>query len=410
MATTNKPIILDETGKLIAGNISSQTEALQEILERYYSPFIGATDSANGESGLVPAPAAGTERFLRSDGAWTALPPMSEFATVLSNDAIEYPLLAHVNPDAAEDTATASAALFNTGVTMTPSTKSINVTGGVYATRISSGSATLDSITTREITLNGDLNQHGSTNIYGSLYVQDELSLDGDLSCNTLTSHGKINAGSIECLGEVIGKQHLRLQSSDGTHDLIIRDDGADAWFLFSDYHGGAWNSLRPLKINVATGNLVAGGTFKATKVYGAVWNDYAEFFPRGEETEVGDFVALSLDSEEEVYVKASLNTSKAVGLHSETFGHLIGGEEPQNGEDFVAYNLPKYIPVGLVGRCYAKIQGTIDKGDFVVISNVPGVGRRFDKDTDSPLDVIGMAVESSADEEIKLVKVKVGN
>lgn len=410
MATTNKPIILDETGKLIAGKISSQTEKFQEILEKYYSPFVGATSSTNGVAGLVPAPAAGTERFLRSDGAWTTLPSMSEFATILSNEPIQYPLLAHVNPDAAEDTATSSAALFNTGVTMTPSTKSINVTGGVYTSTISASTATLDNITTKHIELNGSLNQHGNTNIYGNLYVQDKLSFDGDLSCNTVTAAGKINAGSIECLGEVIGKQHLRLQAENGTHDLIIRDDGANAWLLFSDYHGGSWNNLRPLQINVATGNLYAGGTFQAYKVYGAVWNDYAEFFPRGEETEVGDFIALDLSSDEEVYVKASNETSKAVGIHSETFGHLIGGDNPQNGEDFVFYNLPKFIPVGLVGRCYAKIQGTIDKGDFVVISNVPGVGRRFDKTTDSPLDVIGMACESSSEEEIKLVKVKVGN
>ena len=164
------------------------------------------------------------------------------------------------------------------------------------------------------------------------------------------------------------------------------------------------------MTINIASGNITSSGTFTASKVYNAVWNDYAEFFPRGEETELGDFIALDLTSDEEKYVKASLTTSKAVGVHSETFGHLIGGENPQNDEDFVEYNLPKFIPVGLVGRCYAKIQGTIDKGDFVVISNVPGVGRRFDKTTDSPLDVIGMACESSSEEEIKLVKVKVGN
>ena len=167
------------------------------------------------------------------------------------------------------------------------------------------------------------------------------------------------------------------------------------------------------LYINITKAGVVTAGTngtFTATAVYNAVWNDYAEFFPRGEETEAGDFVALSLDSDNEVYVKASKETSKSVGIHSDSFGHLIGGENAPEGQDFVEYNLPKYIPVGLVGRVRANIVGEVKKGDFIVISDIPGVGRAFNKETDSYVDIIGMACESSSEKDIKRIKVKLGN
>lgn len=156
----------------------------------------------------------------------------------------------------------------------------------------------------------------------------------------------------------------------------------------------------KDIKINPSNGSIMA------TTVYNAVWNDYAEFFPRGEETEQGDFIALSLVETEEKYVKASKNTSKAIGVHSNTFGHLIGGEKPTDGQDFVEYNIPKFIPVGLCGRCHAKILGKVKKGDFIVISDIPGVGKVYNKDIDDNIDIIGMACENSDCQDIKLIKI----
>ena len=156
------------------------------------------------------------------------------------------------------------------------------------------------------------------------------------------------------------------------------------------------------IKINPSAGSLTA------TAVYNAVWNDYAEFFPRGEETEAGDIIALDLDSDKEVYVKATKETSKPVGIHSDSFGHLVGGELPENGEDFVEYNMPKFIPVGMTGRVGAKTIGEVKKGDFAVISEIPGVARAFNPATDSAIDVFGMFVENNSEEGIRRVKVKI--
>ena len=129
--------------------------------------------------------------------------------------------------------------------------------------------------------------------------------------------------------------------------------------------------------------------------------NDYAEFFEKGEETEVGDIIALDNGSKEENYVKASKSNNFIVGVHSDTYGHILGGEGS------IEESMKTHIPVGLVGRVYTKIVGKITKGDYVVLSDIPGVGRKYNEETDSPIDIIGGAVESSEDDGVKLVKIK---
>lgn len=149
-------------------------------------------------------------------------------------------------------------------------------------------------------------------------------------------------------------------------------------------------------------GDLHSKGTISAEgKVYNAVWNDYAEFFERGEETEVGDIIALDLFSEEERYVKASKENPTIVGVHSDTYGYILGGK------DSIKESEETHIPVGLVGRVKTKIVGKIKKGEFVVLSNIPGVGCAYDEKLNTHLDVFGVAVESSDDIDIKLVKIK---
>ena len=59
-----------------------------------------------------------------------------------------------------------------------------------------------------------------------------------------------------------------------------------------------------------------------------AVQTDYAEFFEHGEETEAGDVIALNENSSEERYLKATKWSKLVVGVHSDQFAHLIGGEK----------------------------------------------------------------------------------
>ena len=203
------------------------------------------------------------------------------------------------------------------------------------------------------------------------------------------------------------------------SNSVILNNDGTNFNVKVATTLNGTPQSLIPLSFVLAntkssydnsniTGKMTIGGdlhtqgTITATgKVHNAVWNDYAEFFEKGEDTEVGDFVALDLSSDEEVYVKASVSNPTVIGVHSDSYGYILGGT------DDIKECEKTHIPVGLAGRVKAKIVGTIKKGDYVVLSTIPGVGCVYDKDKHNPLDVVGVAVESSDNTGIKLVKIK---
>lgn len=156
---------------------------------------------------------------------------------------------------------------------------------------------------------------------------------------------------------------------------------------------------------------IVAMNNITAAKVYNAVWNDYAEYFPKLETTitEAGDIIALSFDDDGEFYELATEEHAMIVGAHSDQFGHIIGGENPENGESFEDYNNKKFIPVGLVGRLPVKFIGEAKKGMKVVPSHIPGVGRKFDSTKDDYDKVIGYIVENNNEEGIRRVKIKIG-
>ena len=50
----------------------------------------------------------------------------------------------------------------------------------------------------------------------------------------------------------------------------------------------------------------------------------------------------------------------------------LIGGEQVNDGEDFLEKNLPLFIPVSLAGRVHTKVVGPVSTGDCIVLSHIP--------------------------------------
>ena len=154
------------------------------------------------------------------------------------------------------------------------------------------------------------------------------------------------------------------------------------------------------LIFNPSTGGLTA------TKVYNAVWNDYAEYFERGESTEPGDIISFDYNSEKETYIKATTG-DLVCGIHSDTYGHIVGGIDiPEDYEgSFEDYNITSFIPVGLKGRVKCKVIGKIKKMDKIYASEIPGVGRTYENGND--LSFVGYALDEYNDEEnIGIVKV----
>ena len=164
----------------------------------------------------------------------------------------------------------------------------------------------------------------------------------------------------------------------------------------------------------IAPKNVSAGYASTAGTANAAYYADYAEFFPRGEETEVGDIIALDEFSENEQYIKATENSICIIGVHSEDYGIIVGGENPKDNiisrDNYFKYNISKYIPVGLAGRVPVKFKGVSHKGLRVVPSEIPGVGRAFDATKDDRDSIIGYLVESDNrdNDEIRLLKMKI--
>lgn len=149
--------------------------------------------------------------------------------------------------------------------------------------------------------------------------------------------------------------------------------------------------------------NVNVMGTLSATKVVNAVWNDYAEFFPRGEETEPGDIIALDENADHERYIKATASNSLIVGVHSNTYGHILGGDAGVSEEE----NLKNFIPVALSGRVYVKVIGKVKLGSPIVPSNISGVGIMFKGISHTQNQILGYVVDDPVGgEKQRLVKI----
>lgn len=150
-----------------------------------------------------------------------------------------------------------------------------------------------------------------------------------------------------------------------------------------------------------ATVRLNYNGNFYATKIYNAVYNDYAEYFEKGQQNlEPGDVLEVNNEGK---YVKSSKKLStKVVGVYSDTFGHLLGGK----GDGLDEQN---YVPVGLSGRVYVKVTGEVKPGDLLVSSDISGVAEAKYID-DIPGTVIGKALETHTGDKVERILMLIMN
>lgn len=130
-------------------------------------------------------------------------------------------------------------------------------------------------------------------------------------------------------------------------------------------------------------------GELYATKIYNAVFNDYAEYFEKGKVGfEAGDILMIN-PSGVDNYVKSTgeYNTL-VVGVVTDEYAFCIGG----NGDSKDNSN---FVPIGLAGRVSVKITGKINKGDLIVSSNISGVGMKADNKIEIPNgSIVGKALE----------------
>ena len=149
------------------------------------------------------------------------------------------------------------------------------------------------------------------------------------------------------------------------------------------------------------TTRLNYNGYFYATKVFNAVYNDYAEYFEKGSNNlEPGDVLEVNDDGK---YVKSSSENSKrVVGVYSDTFGHLLGGNGDGN-------DVKDFVPVGLAGRVNVKVVGDIEPGDLLVSSSIPGVAMKKNAFSFTGT-VIGKALEFHNGDSVDRIKMLIMN
>ena len=158
---------------------------------------------------------------------------------------------------------------------------------------------------------------------------------------------------------------------------------------------------------NIRTGT-IAAEEITGQRIYGSYWSDYAEFFPKGEETNPGDLIMLNPHSDTEEYVvHTGEQDIPVIGVHSDEFGHIIGGEDPIDKQDFLDYNLDRNIPVALAGRVHVSFVGKAKRNNYVVPSDVKGCAKLYDATKDNPLQIIGILVEDDDRTDKRRLRIK---
>lgn len=145
-------------------------------------------------------------------------------------------------------------------------------------------------------------------------------------------------------------------------------------------------------------GTTITADVITANKVYGAIWNDYAEWFEKENVNDTFDFGDICSWNKNGV-VLASPSDVKVVGVVSNTYGHILGGFPLADMEE----NNKHFVPIGLTGRVNVKVKGTVKVGDLI-ISAGNGIGK-VDNNA-SIQQVVGKALEASNDENVKLITV----
>jgi hypothetical protein len=140
-----------------------------------------------------------------------------------------------------------------------------------------------------------------------------------------------------------------------------------------------------------------------ATRVYGAVYNDYAEYFKKADVIEAGDIVRKKKG--EDGYIKSQCAYDKlVVGVLSDNYCQVIGGDEGATPEEMEK----KYAPIGMAGRVRVKVTGNIEEGDLIVASDIPGVGMA--SQDYKPGTVVGKALESHTGDQIDRIEMLIIN
>lgn len=150
-------------------------------------------------------------------------------------------------------------------------------------------------------------------------------------------------------------------------------------------------------------GSLTATGEIHASSVYSAVWNDFAEWFEKENESEIFEPGTIVSWGHKGVVKASQSNQYMVAGVCSDSYGYIVGGENLDKMED----NHNKFVPVALAGRVNVKVLGKVNRGDFIVPLE-DGFGIAVSPQHFTQGTVVGKSIETKSTYELGLVKILV--
>ena len=205
-----------------------------------WTAFKGATSSANGTAGYVPAPTKGNQnKFFKADGTW-ATPPNTTYASMSASEA---------TTGTATAARTISAKVLHDKINSNLSAYSKN--GHTHDDRY---------YTETEVNnlLNGKANNNAVVHKSGNESIAGTKTFTANVHANGFHSTAS-NAFMAQC----------------GEYTLVLRNDGDNTYILMSDKGGvpGTWSNARPLAISNSTGVCnINGNAATATNAGYANW------------------------------------------------------------------------------------------------------------------------------------------
>lgn len=154
----------------------------------------------------------------------------------------------------------------------------------------------------------------------------------------------------------------------------------------------------------IASAGVHCSATLTATKVYNAVFNDYAEWYEKQDTEESFEPGDILIWDDSGVKKSDKFADSRVIGVYSDSYGHILGGEKLDNMED----NNKTHVPIGLSGRVDVKVVGKIKPGDLITTSHIPGIGVKVDSTIAKVGTIIGKAIKPKNTEEVGKVKIQI--
>ena len=242
-------------------------------------------------------------------------------------------------------------------------------------------------------------NASGATTIRGTIKVPNLSTAAGDIfyssdASGTLTRLAKGSSGQVLSMNSGGTAPQWSAVSiptgltSGSTSEGFVNYKGTTA--TAGQWDGGTTAPTGTTRLNY-------GGYLYATQVWGAVFNDYAEFFKKDEPIEAADVVIKNPKGEGYIKSKKAYDPT-VVGVLSDTFGHILGADSNLDPEK----NKELYAAIGLAGRVYVKVVGDVQVGNLLVSSNTPG--HAMASEGFIPGTVIGKALSTPKDGKVYML------